>query len=88
MAAFLWPVVKNLKRKGVQNAEEQVLKSQRETIRLTEDEAAFLLESLRVEEVYDEQIINKAIEEVFEKPTLEDALNVLRIHYWKHPFEY
>ena len=88
MAAFLWPVVKNLKRKGVQNAEDQVLKSQRETIRLTEDETAFLLESLHIEEVYDEQIINKAIEEVFEKPTLEDALNVLRIHYWKHPFEY
>ncbi len=85
MSAFLWPVVKELKKQGVRNAEEQVLESQQERIRMTREEADFLLKALHIEDAGDSQEILKTVEDVFEKPTLEDALAVLRINYWRHP---
>lgn len=85
MSAFLWPVVRELEKQGVQNAEEQVLLSQQGRIRLSQEESDFLLEALHIDDARDDQHILKTVEDVFEKPTLEDALAVLRINYWKHP---
>ena len=84
MSAFLWPVVKRLKDQGVVNAEEQVLSSQQERIRLSQEESDFLLNALHVDDVRDDRHILETVEDVFEKPTLEDALAVLRINYWRH----
>ena len=86
MGAFLWPVVMELKKQGVRNAEEQVLLSQQERIRLSEEESVFLKGALHIDDVRDDQLILRTVEDVFEKPTLEDALAVLRINYWRHSF--
>ena len=86
MSAFLWPVVMGLRKQGVRNAEEIVLKSQQERISLSQEESVFLMGALHIDDVHDDQLILRTVEDVFEKPTLEDALALLRINYWRHSF--
>jgi hypothetical protein len=42
--------------------------------------------ALHIDDVHDDQLILRTVEDVFEKPTLEDALALLRINYWRHSF--
>lgn len=85
MAAFLWPAVDRYKDKGVDDAALKVFRMQESVMSMTEKEEQFFLEALQTQEAREKEQIMREVQNIFGKPTFEDALGVLRVHYWNHP---
>ena len=85
IAALLWPAVDSLRERGetAEGAAAKVLASQREVMSMSDDEADFLYQALLPDETEDEASMIERLDQVFGRPTFEDARGMLRLNYIK-----
>ena len=82
MAAFLWPAVRDARDAGADNPVEQVLRSQKEILRMSGKDEDYFRGTLMIGDADpDRDRIREEVSEIFDQPEFKDGLRMLRLHY-------
>ena len=82
MAAFLWPAVREAREAGAEDPAEQVLRSQKKVLYMSEKDEEYFRGTLMIEQTDpDRDSIRRETSAIFDQPEFKDGLKMLRLHY-------